>query len=131
MQMPDETGFGKRRDGPTGRRGALRERMNLPVSLYSVDQSRVSLLVDVSLIGCRLHGMGLPEVGQDVLLKGGDVELFGRIVWKGDGERGVKFDEPISELELKRLREVLSRHLGLEAPSSEIIPPEGRRKPRT
>ncbi len=127
--MPDETGFGRRTDGPTGRRRALRERMNLPVSLYSVEQTRVSLLADVSQKGCRLHGMALPEVGQDVLLKAGDVELFGRIVWKGDGERGVKFDEPISKTELVRLREVLSRHLGLEAPRSEIIPPQGRRKP--
>jgi PilZ domain len=126
--MPDEAGFGRRTDGPTGRRRALRERMNLPVSLYSVEQSRVSLLADVSLIGCRLHGMGLPEVGQDVLLKAAEVELFGRIVWKGDGERGVKFDEPISETELEHLREVLSRHLGIEAPRTEIIPPEGRRK---
>lgn len=126
--MPDEAGFGRRTDGPTGRRRALRERMNLPVSLYSVEQSRVSLLADVSRIGCRLHGMGLPEVGQDVLLKAAEVELFGRIVWKGDGERGVKFDEPISETELEHLREVLSRHLGLESPRTEMIPPEGRRK---
>lgn len=126
--MPDETGFGRRTDGPTGRRRALRERMNLPVSLYSVEQTRVSLLADVSQIGCRLHGMALPEIGQDVLLKAGDVELFGRIVWKADGERGVKFDEPISKTELERLREVLSRHLGLEAPRADIIPPKGRRE---
>src|SRR3954453_17809038 len=83
-QMPDEAGFGRRADGPTGRRRALRERMPLAVSLYAVDQSRVALLADISESGCRLQGIGLPEVGQDVLLKAVDVELFGRVVWKDD-----------------------------------------------
>ena len=127
--MADEASFGRRTDGPTGRRHAVRERMNLPVSLYSVDQSRVSLLSDVSQTGCRLQGMGLPEVGQDVLLKAADVEMFGRIVWKGDGERGVKFDEPINDTDIARLREFLSRQSGQASACPNIIPPEGRRKP--
>lgn len=126
--MPDETGFGRRTDGPTGRRRAVRERMSLPVSLYSVDQSRVALLADVSQSGCRLQGMGLPEVGQDVLLKAAEVELFGRIVWKDDRERGVRFDEPISDTDLENLRQVLSRHHGQDSSDPDIIPPEGRRK---
>lgn len=126
--MPDETSFGRRKDGPAGRRRALRERMDLPVSLFSVDQSRVALLTDVSQSGCRLHGAGLPGVGQDVLLKAADVELFGRIVWKGDGERGVKFDEPITETDLANLRVALARGLAYESSGSNIIPPEGRRK---
>ena len=127
--MADDARFGRRTDGPMGRRHAIRERINLPVSLYSIDQSRVSLLSDVSRTGCRLHGTGLPDVGQDVLLKAADVEMFGRVVWKGDGERGVKFDESISDTDMGRLREALSRQLGQESVAPNIIPPEGRRKP--
>ena len=125
--MPDEAGFGRRMDGPTGRRRALRERMSLAVSLYAVDQSRVALLADISESGCRLEGMGLPEVGQDVLLKAVDVELFGRVVWKDDRERGVKFDELISATILEKLRRTVQGD-GEESARPDIIPPEGRRK---
>jgi len=83
--------------------------LSLPVSLYSVDQSRVALLADISQSGCRLQGMALPGVGQDVLLKAADVELFGQIVWKDGSERGVKFDETITEADLDDLRQVLGR----------------------
>ena len=55
--------------------------------------------------------------------------MFGRVVWKGDGERGVKFDESISDTDMGRLREALSRQLGQESVAPNIIPPEGRRKP--
>lgn len=126
--MSDEAGFGKRTDGPTGRRRAVRERMNLPVSLYSVDQSRVALMADISRKGCRLEGMGLPEVGQDVLLKAAEVELFGRIVWKNGSERGVNFDDPINAADLEDLRQILCREQGQESSGPDIIPPEGRRK---
>ena len=128
--MPDAEGFGRRTDGPTGRRRAVRERLSLPVSLYSVDQSRVALLADISQSGCRLQGMALPAVGQDVLLKAADVELFGRIVWKDGAERGVMFDEPITEADLKHLRQVLCRQHGRDTSRPDIIPPEGRRTPR-
>jgi hypothetical protein len=103
--------------------------VNLSVSLYSIDQSRVALLADVSETGCRLQGVGLPAVGNDVLLNVGDTELFGRIVWKSDGERGVRFDQPISETELEELREVLAKLLGQDSLRPDVIPPEGRRKP--
>ena len=126
--MPDAPGFGRRIDGPTGRRRAVRERTSLPVSLHSVDQSRVALLADVSESGCRIRGMGLPDTGRDLLLKVAGVELFGRIVWKADGERGVQFDQHISEAELKALRQALSGQPGQE---KDVIPPEGRRKPRS
>ena len=129
--MPDAEGFGRRTDGPTGRRRAVRERLSLPVSLYSVDQSRVALLVDISKSGCRLQGMALPGVGQDVLLKAADVELFGQIVWKDGPERGVIFDEPITEADLHDLRQVLGRQDGRETSLPDIIPPEGRRRSRS
>lgn len=127
--MPDERHFGRRVDGPTGRRHAERERMNLSVSLYSIDQSRVALIADISESGCRLQGLGLPGVGKDVLLNAANIELFGRIVWKRDVERGVKFDQAIGETELDTLREALARQHGKESLQPDRIPPEGRRKP--
>ena len=107
--MPNQAPFGRRTDGPTGRRRAVRERMPLAVSLFAVDQSRVALLADISESGCRLQGMGLPEIGQDVLLRAVDVELFGRIVWKYDRERGVQFHEPIGPTSLDELRRALGQ----------------------
>ena len=38
--MPDALGFGRRIDGPTGRRRAVRERTSLPVSLHSLTRLR-------------------------------------------------------------------------------------------
>ena len=125
--MPDERRFGRRADGPTGRRRAVRERVDLNVSLYSVDQSRVALLIDVSKVGCRLGGSGLPPVGRDVLVKVGGIELYGQIVWKGDGERGVMFDAPMSDTDVEDLREALPRAHGTDVASRDIIPPGGRR----
>jgi hypothetical protein len=126
--MPDEPGFGRRRDGPTGRRRAVRERVNIAVSLFSIDQSRVALLADVSQSGCRLSGMGLPGIGDDILLKVGELELFGEIVWKDGAERGVQFEEPISEHDLEALRHAVARQQGQEPRPPDIIPPAGRRQ---
>ena len=126
--MPDAKGFGRRTDGPTGRRRAVRERLSLAVSLYSVDQSRVALLADISRSGCRLLGLALPEVGQDVLLKAAEVELFGQIVWKDGAERGVMFDKPIAEADLEQLRQILCRQEGRDTCRPDIISPEGRRR---
>lgn len=126
--MPDVSRFGRRTDGPTGRRRAVRERINVPVSLYSVDQSRVALLADLSTSGCRLEGTGLPEIGKDVLLKTADVELFGRIVWKDGRHRGVVFDEPMSDTNLEDLRQMIARQYGIGTEGPDIIPPEGRRQ---
>ena len=125
--MPDDRGFGRRADGLTGRRTAQRERVSLPVSLQTVDQSRVALLADISQTGCRLHGIGLPRVGQDVLLQAADVELFGRVVWKAGEERGVEFENAMSRSDLAHLREALARQSGQDSSDPDIIPPEGRR----
>lgn len=86
-------------------------------------------MADVSPVGCRLRGIGLPGVGHDVLLKVDDVELFGHIVWEDEEERGVKFDQPISDADLEELRKLLARQVGQDSIGPDLIPPEGRRKP--
>ena len=75
--------------------------------------------------------MALPEVGQDVLLKAANVELFGRVVWRGDGQRGIEFDQPIGDAALDLLRDALARELGRENARPDIIRPEGRRGPQS
>ena len=129
--MPDERRFGRRTDGPTGRRRALRERVNLAVSLYSIDQSRVAYLADLSQTGCRISGMGLPEVGQDILLSVAEVEFFGRVVWKEGASRGIQFDEPITDESLQDVRQAVDREHGKQSSEPDIIDPEGRRKPKS
>lgn len=99
--------FGKRADGPSGRRRAERKSLDVSLSLISIEQSRVAVLADISATGCRLKGYSLPGVGRDVLLKSANIELFGRIVWKGDAQRGVQFDQPLSEQELEDLKATL------------------------
>lgn len=128
--MSERTGFGRRVDGPTGRRHAVRERLNLAVSLYSVEQTRVAVLADISEEGCKLQGLALPGVGRDVLLKAGDVELFGQIVWKSNGERGVKFDHALTDASLAELRSLLALQLGQNKHDPEILDPRGRRRSR-
>jgi|SRR5579884_2980398 len=127
--MPDEPGFGRRMDGPGGRRRGVRERANIAISLYSIEQSRVAMLADISESGCRLTGTALPAVGEDVLLKVNDVELFGSIVWKDGNDRGVQFDEPITQASIEQVRKAIARERG-GAPTPEIVPPEGRRSPQ-
>lgn len=126
--MPEYARFGRRTDGPMGRRRTVRERMTLAVSLYSLDQSRVALLADISQEGCCIHGAGLPKVGRDVLLKAGEAELFGHIVWQADGKRGVQFDQAISEADLEELRRLLAPQVGRDSVRPDVIPPGGRRQ---
>lgn len=114
--MSNTRQFGKRSDGPSGRRRAEREQIDVSVSLFSIDQSRVAHLEDISATGCRLRGHSLPAVGREVLLKVGNVELFGRIVWKGDAQRGIEFDQPLGEGELEKLKVTLASQLDQGGP---------------
>jgi hypothetical protein len=92
---------------PAERRKGKREPLSVAVSLYSVAQSRVVLMLDVSPTGVRFAGQDLPAIGKDVLLKIDDVELFGSIVRSGNGEAAIQFDRPIGPQELEKLQTVL------------------------
>lgn len=105
--MDPKRPFGTRRREPIERRRAKRDQLGISMSLYSITQSRVVSLVDVSQSGARIAGQNLPGAGKDVLLKIADVELFGSIVRVTAGEAAMKFDRPIGPTELESLRAVL------------------------
>lgn len=87
--------FGRRIDGPTGRRRAPREEVVLAGSALTLGASRAVVVTDVSSAGAKLLGRKLPAAGTDVLLAVGKVELFGEIVWLGHDECGIAFETPL------------------------------------
>lgn len=90
--MPD---FGRRVDGPAGRRRAHREEVVLAGSALTLGASRAVVVTDVSPSGAKLIGRKLPPAGKDVLLTVGSVELFGEIAWLGHDECGISFEAPL------------------------------------
>lgn len=89
--------FGKRIDGPTGRRKSLREEVVLAGSALTLEQSRPVVVTDVSAKGAKLIGRNLPvQEGTHVLLTFGNVELFAAVVWSGFDECGIEFDETLT-----------------------------------
>lgn len=87
--------FGRRIDGPGGRRRASREEVVLAASALSLECSRAVIVTDVSPSGAKLQGRKLPPVGTDVLLAVGRLELFGQIIWVRRDECGIGFETPI------------------------------------
>lgn len=97
--------FGKRIDGPTGRRKSLREEVVLAGSALTLELTRPVVVTDVSAKGAKLIGRDLPGEGTHVLLTFGNVELFATVVWSGRDECGIEFDEALTgdqSEELKR-----------------------------
>lgn len=87
--------FGRRIDGPTGRRRAQREEVVLAASALTPGASRAVVVTDVSPSGAKLIGRKLPPAGSDVLLTVGSAELFGEIAWLGHDECGISFESPL------------------------------------
>ena len=84
--------FGKRRDGPGGRRGIRRRKVSMPGCALSIHGTRSVLVEDLNLAGARLLGRGLPRPGTQLELRVGDHSLFGSIVWEGAERCGIRFD---------------------------------------
>lgn len=107
--MAENDGFGtRRRSDSVERRGTKRDALGIAVSLYSVTQSRVVLMVDASATGARISGLHLPGIGKDIMLQIADIELFGRVVRLAGEEAAVEFESPISESVLERLQTVIA-----------------------
>lgn len=101
--------FGNRIDEPGGHRRALRDTVMLRAAMVTPLLSRSVDLVDLSLTGAKLRGPGLPAEGQDVLVRIGEFEGFGTIVWCHDGQCGVEFDIALGET----VRDTLKRERGV------------------
>ena len=101
--------FGLRgRPAALERRREKRDPLGVAVSLFSVTQSRVVLMLDVSTGGARISGQSLPETGKDILLKIAETELFGRVIRSDGGEAAIKFEQPIGDAVLEELRQAVS-----------------------
>ena len=87
--------FGRRVDGPAGRRRSKREDVVLAGSALALGASRAVMVTDVSPSGAKLLGRKLPEAGSDVLLTVGSVELFAEVAWLRHDECGISFDSPL------------------------------------
>jgi len=90
--------FGKRVDGPGGRRRANRRPVTMLGTAVSMDRSTSVIVEDLAPSGARLIGRGLPPPGKEILLRAGEVDAFGRVMWAEDDCRGVEFEGPLPEV---------------------------------
>lgn len=96
--------FGKRVDGPQGRRRATREKLLLAAAVDTVGSSSQVTLHDLSATGARLAGSGLPPAGGQLLIRTAGLTIFGDVAWQTEDGCGVKFVEPLSKHEIAVLR---------------------------
>lgn len=96
--------FGKRIDGPAGRRQNPREDLALEALVETVGARHCAAMLDLSETGARLSGHDLPAPGNEALLRVAGAALFGEVVWSSGDECGVRFDEPPTARELHTLR---------------------------
>ena len=85
--------FGKRKDGPGGRRTSPRETVLLPAAMMSLSSSRTVYLVDMSRTGARLRIEQPLIEGQDIWLKISASNIFGTVVWVEEDHCGILFDD--------------------------------------
>ena len=112
------TAFGKRMDGPGGRRRAERAPVLMAAAMHTVGASRTVNIVDVSSTGARLRTRLPLKAGQQIWLKIPPNDVFGRVRWVEDDMCGIAFDEPLGRAEAARLQArgkvVLMPRLSLE-----------------
>jgi len=68
----------------------------MSVAMHTVGVSRTVSILDVSQTGAKLRCAVPLEIGQEVWLQASQFDVFGTIVWIGDGLYGVAFDESLS-----------------------------------
>ena len=85
--------FGSRVDGPADRRRAPREQVSVAGTVVSLQGSTSVLVEDLSSNGVKLLGRRLPQPGQEVVVRTGEVALFGRVTWARHDHRGVSLTQ--------------------------------------
>ncbi|MBI1403852.1 MAG: hypothetical protein GC147_11635 [Porphyrobacter sp.] len=92
----------------TGRRGAARLRLAIPVRLLATHLTTSAVLLDLSRTGARV-GMAEPFAPATLLyLKVEQLEIFSEVVRRhcgeGGGVNGLVFDEPLCEADVLAVR---------------------------
>lgn len=98
------TTFGKRQDGPGGRRAVPREPVLLNGALMTVGTSTTVTMLDVSQTGARIRIKEPPFLRQNVWLKINPADIFGTIIWIDGDECGLLFDTPLTDDEVAGLQ---------------------------
>lgn len=98
------TEFGKRLDGPGGRRAVPREPVLLNAALLTLSASDTVTLLDVSKTGARIRIKEAPFLRQHVWLKINPADIFGIIIWVEGDECGMLFDSPLADDEVVSLQ---------------------------
>ena len=96
--------FGKRVDVPNGRRQAPREAVVLAASALGIQRSLSVVVPDLSEVGARLQGRGLPDEGERLLINFGETGLFATVAWCRHEECGIVFDRRIGPRGVQQLK---------------------------
>jgi hypothetical protein len=98
------TSFGKRLDGPGGRRAAARAPVLMSAAMHAVGASQTVSLLDVSKTGVKLRARVPLELDKHVWIKIPPNDVFGTVIWV-DGEKcGIQFDSPLTDEEAAALQ---------------------------
>jgi hypothetical protein len=84
--------FGKRIDGPGGRRRIKRKPVSIHGSALSMSGSSCIIIEDMCLTGARVLGRDLPAEGAEILVRSGERAILGRVAWANDDRRGIAFN---------------------------------------
>lgn len=87
---------------PAKPRISERARVKLPATLETLNGLKRVHLLNLSPEGAMIEIDDPPAVGGDAVLRRGEIDAFGVIVWAGSGRCGMTFDEPIPEVEILR-----------------------------
>jgi len=87
--------FGKRVDGPGGRRRACRERVVLAGAALTLEKARSVVVEDLCSSGAKLRGRDLPKDGDELLVKVGLVEILAHVAWSARDECGIRFEQAL------------------------------------
>jgi len=95
--------FGKRVDGPNGRRWLKRKRVGIVASAECGGHSAQVLIEDLSLTGAKLRGCDLLP-GMKIALIIGNRKLSGKIAWTAGDQSGLRLDfaQPPSPAPVRR-----------------------------
>lgn len=74
-----------------GRRGAARARLQANASLETTTGEMPVVLRNLSRSGAMIEGRNLPALNRTALLRRGDIEALGTVVWQEQGRCGFQF----------------------------------------
>ena len=89
---------------PAARRSTGRLRLRLPAQALAHSGVVRLVLCDLSAGGAKVFAKVALPLGRDIVLRWGNHEAFGAVVWVREGFHGVQFDEPLANAVLTDTR---------------------------